>query len=218
MPRTYDTGLVAPQRTMIRNAIVAVLAPLLKANGGYLRKVAVLSRPLRDRSEDEVGFLLAATTDQAPAVAVALGKKSMKSVNTDALEWQGSIEVCIYVISSNARSYVEGRLAADVVAATDSTADPGIEVMLAQVEQLLLGQELDILTTLEPRSASEDELWTGADITIWEQSYGVLVQLEVNPNRSVTTIVNNIQVANALDGADPVNPLVTTRTNLEAPP
>ena len=218
MPRTYDTGLVAPQRTLIRNAVIAALQPLLKANGGYLRKIAVLPRPLRDRSEDEVGLLLSATTELAPAVAVALGKKSMRCVNSDALQWQGSIEVCVYVLSSNARSYVDGRLAAAVVATADLTAEPGIENMLAEVEQLLLGQELDILTTLEPRAAAEDELWTGADITIWEQSYGVLVDLTINPNRGVTGVVTNVQAEDLPDAADPINPIVSTITPLEAPP
>jgi len=217
MARTYDTGLSAPQRTLIRAAIATRLAPLLKSNGGYLRKIGVLPRPMRGRSEEEVSLVVQAIDALAPAVLIALGRKRVEPTGTDGLEWRGELEVVVYAASSNARSYVDGRLAADVVAAADDTADPGIEVILQQIEERLLGQDLSIPTSVELREATEDETWTFSDITVWEQHYTMRVTLDINPNRGITQKVTSIEVEDLLDQADPVNPLVTTVTALEAP-
>ncbi len=217
-PLVYDTGLMAPQRTLIRAAIASRLAPLLKANGGFLARIAAMPRPLRSRDEDEIGLLVNQLSGVTPAVLIALGRLPLQSTNTDGREWSGELEIVLYAVSSSARSFVDGRLASDGVAAADPTADPGIEAMLEQIRQLLLGQDLGVNTTSEFRGHAEDELYTFSDITIWEQHYTMQLEIEINPNRAITEIATEVLVDNDLDGADPVNPLVETITQLEAPP
>lgn len=221
--RTFDTGLASPQRTLIRNALVTRFAPLLKQNGGYLMKLALLPRPLRDRSEDELSLIGAAISGVTPAILFAIGRKVLTSHSTDGREWEGAFEVTIYAASSNQRAYVDGRLSGDVTAIGDLTADPGIDVMLEHIEECVLGQRLDIATTLELRESTEDELWTGSDMSIWEQHYTIRATRDINPNRAVTAIASSVDVVNmavALGGdlADPLNPVVETITDLEAPP
>lgn len=221
--RAFDTGLAAPQRTLIRNKLVERFAPLLKSNGGYVMKLGLLPRPLRNRSEDELSLLGWAIAGVTPAIMFAIGRKVLTSNGTDGREWEGAYEVTIYAASSNQRSYVDGRLSGDVAAIADLTADPGIDVMLEHIEECVLGQEIGIATTLELRESTEDELWTGSDMSIWEQHYTIRATRDINPNRAVTALVTSVHVtttAVALGGdvADPLNPVVETITDLEAPP
>lgn len=215
---TYDTGLGAPQRTLIRNALVERLQPLLRANGGFLRKIGTLPWTIRSKSDDDIGWLVQAIDSQTPAIIVALGRRDFESIGTFGLEWNGPIEVVVYCASSNARSVVDGRLAGDAAAAIDPTADPGIEAMLEiAMRQIILGQDLDIPTTHEFRAASEEEVYTFMEYTLWEQRYTVEVQVDINPDRAVTTQVGEIDVANNLDTDGATDLTVETLTTLEAP-
>ena len=218
MTLSYDTGLGAPQRTLIRSAIVSRLQPMLIANGGFLRVIGTVPWTLRSKSDEDIGWLCDAINSQTPAVVIGLGRAEYESIGTTGLEWAAKLEVVLYVASSNARSVVVGRLASDVVAQTDPTADPGIEAMLELVmRQLVLGQDLDISTTHELRLVSEDEVDTFQAYTLWEQRYTIQVQVDINPDRAVMTQATSVDVANDLDGATPINPIVETVTTLEAP-
>lgn len=208
---TFDTGLPKPQRTLIREALVRRLAPLLKAAGGYLHGIAELPRPLRSiapETEDNT-ILFRVLNGRAPAVAIALGKRTHESSGTLATEGRGTIEVFLYVASQHNRGLVDGRLAADVVSfgsassvpvvAPNKLADPGIEVMLEHVEQMLLGHSLededgDELATIgELRETDEDELDTFEDVTVWQQRYEIAVDRIINPARDVTQLLLSIQ-------------------------
>ncbi len=215
---TFDTGLGAPQRTLIRNGVVERLQPLLKVNGGFLKKIGTLPWTIRSKSDEDIAWLVEAINFQTPAIIVGLGRQDYQSIGTTGLEWEGELEVVLFVASSNARNIVDGRLAADVQAQADPTADPGIEAMLEiAMRQMVLGQYLDIPTTLEFRAKSEEEVNTFAEYTLWEQRFAVHTQVDINPNRAITTQVTSVDVANSLDGADPINPIVETVITLEAP-
>lgn len=213
----FDTGLARPQRTLIRQHIAAALAPMLKLNGGYLHKIGVLPRPLRGRDEDELGLLVSAVLGRSPCVLVALGAKSYESIGLDATEELGELEVAIYAVSSNARSFVEGRLEQDAAATSSANADPGIETMLEHCEQLLLGQGLGLSTAHEMRGRTEEEVYTFEEYTVWEQTYALKVSRDINVSRAIADICTVVAVANNLDDADLVNPVVETETTLEVP-
>lgn len=213
----FDTGLFRAQRSAVRESIAARLAPLLKANGRYVRKIGNLPRPLKGHDEEELGFLANEVQGNAPCIVVALGRKEYQSAGMDipATQFRGELEVAIYVASANSRAFVEGRLAQDVPAMSDATADPGIETMLEHIEELLIGQMIDLKGTADMRPISEDEVFTGGDYSVWEQRYTLLVDRFLNPERLNTKILTSIEGANNLDGADPGNPVVDTVSTLE---
>jgi len=215
---TYDTGLTAPQRTLLRHAIVARFAPMLKSNGGFLRALGSVPRTVRGRSDEDLGWICDAINSATPAIIVGLGRADYESIGTTGLEWAAKLEVAIYVASSNARGVVSGRLESDVQAQADPTADPGIEVMLELAQrQMLLGQDLDIATTHEFRMKSEEEVETFQPYTIWEQIYTVEIEVEINPNRNVTQLVTSVDVNDNLNTDGATDLTVETITNLEAP-
>jgi hypothetical protein len=216
-PHVFDTGLHRAQRTTVRQAIADRLAPLLKKNGGYLRSIKMLPRPIRSEGDDDgLGFLGAALQGQAPSIAIALGRKTYEQ--TDAGEANlasGVIDFAIYVIGGHSRGHVEGRLEADVTAAADRTADPGIDVILEHVEEYLLGQELGIKGTLEMRAVEEDEVLSADDYTVWEQRYTVKVERKINPRRASTQIATSLEGRHRLAEIPLVHPMSPTVTTVE---
>lgn len=198
---TYDTGLATSQRSAIRAKVMANLAPLLKSNGLYVRSIVPLARPLHSHDEDGLSLLATQVNGQCPAIVVALGKKTYEAAGSLQVDGRGVLEVCVYVCSANPRNEVDGRLANDVTAATDNTADPGIETMLEHVEQLLDGQDLGIATVYEMIAEVEEEVWTGADFTIFEQVYKLKVDRAINVNRNIATLVTSIAAQTSIDTA-----------------
>jgi hypothetical protein len=214
---TFDTGLLAPQRTLLRAVVVQRLQPLLTVNGGFLKKVASLPYAI-GHSTDDISWLVEAIDFQVPAVVVALGKQEYESVGTTGLEWEGDLDVVLYVASGNARDIVLGRLATDVQGQADPTADQGIESTLEIVmRQLVLGQDMGIATTHEFRAKSEEPVITFAEYTLWEQRYGVRLEVVINPNRAVTQQALAVDIENEqyVDGTEGIT--VETIDNLEAP-
>ncbi len=233
----YDTRLPKPQRTIIREGVVARLAPLLKSNGGYLHAIAELPKVARSFGEDsdDRAMLFDALNGRCPAVAVALGGRTSESSGTLATEGRARIVVEVYVASQHARGLVAGRLAADIVATGDATADPvlvpnltadpGVELVLEHVEQLLLGHSLeddagDALSTIaELRARDEDEVATFADFTVWVQRYEVAVERVINPARALTQLLTSIEshntesrLAELTPGTHDLAPLTTVST------
>lgn len=220
---TYDTGLAKPQRTMLRAAIAARLSPLLVANGGYLRAVMSLPRPLAGSSEIELDWFRRAFQGQTPCIAIALGSKKHQPAGLEATEVRGELEVAIYVASTNQRDLVAGRLEADISSTTDPKSDPGVDAMLEHVEELLLGQNFVLVngavssTTSELKFESEEEVYTDGNLTVWGERATLLVERPINPDRLITQLMTEIQTTTSIEGADPANPIVTTDQTLGAP-
>jgi hypothetical protein len=213
VPHVYDHGGVKPQRTALRDALVARLS-LLKRPAMYLQAVVML--PTRINDPDD-GTLYAALNGRAPAIAIALGRGEAAGGGMPASSARKNIEIAIYVVSSHGRGNVEGRLAGDVSSAADVTKDPGVETMLEHVEELLLGRDLGIPGVAEIRPGTEDEVWSGEDMTIWEATYTVRVDRAINHNRLVTTLLTEIDTRHEVDDADPDNPEAVNLTAIEAP-
>ncbi len=212
----YDTGLHRPQRSEIRTALVdRIAAALAFAEGRYLRAVRGLPRQLKNDSPEEMGILFNVLQGQAPAVAVALGRKDYEPSGMGVATFEGTIDLAVYVVSANPRSREDGRLSTDVAGQADPTADPGVETILEHVEELLVGQELNIKSISEVRPRWEDELCTLLDVTIWEQHFTLRVERVMNPERDNDEVLTEIEGDNLLDGADEVNPVVVTVAELE---
>ena len=219
----FDTGLARAQRTLLRSAVATALSDLLSTNGGYLRAIRSLPRPLRGHDLDELGFIGNAIQGQAPCVLIALGAKKYEPVDMDSI-YRGRVEVALYVCSNNLRGRIDGRIETDVAAAADATKDPGIDAILENVEERLLGTSFHLgsqttaaAVTSQMFPESEDEVFTGDDMTVWEQRYSVELYREPNPNRAITAVVTSVETDTEIEGADPANPIVTTVANLEAP-
>lgn len=223
MARTFDTGLHVPQRTALRNAIVAKLAPLKKSNGLYLRAIGKLAAPYLGAGDDDGLALLHLTLQgQAPAIVVALGDAKWKSIGMDALDLQGVIAVHVYVATVNPRGPVDGRLEPDVTATADDTADPGIDTMLEDVLQQLVGQDPGVDGLYEPHVLEERAVFTGPEMTIWEVVLAVRADRWIDPDRAVTQQVDEIKHTTYDDSGtdpetDPGDVIVETETDLEEP-
>lgn len=221
----FDTGLHRPQRSAIRQAIIDRLGstptgngkPLLKSAGGYLVKIAPLPRPLKGDSEEELAFIWIALQGSTPSLCVALGGMKISPIDGNE-DHQGEIEVAVYSLSRNLRSFVDGRMSPDVVATADPTADPGVETMMEHVREILAGQSVDLIGVQDLRPKSEDEVCTDGDGTLWEQRFSVLVDIFVDPQRAESDVATSLEVRNDLDGlTDSQQPIVDSIFPIEVP-
>jgi hypothetical protein len=222
MPQQYDTGLASPQRTLLRNGVITKLGPLLKANGLYLTAIEPIARMYKGAGDEEgLGLIQRALQGRAPAILVALGKATDHASGMSDDVGRAEVDLGVYVVSLHSRDMETGRLTTDVVGAADVTADPGIETMLEHVHQLLEKQDLGVATIYEPRRKSEDEVFTGADFTIWEQVYGVLVDVDIKPFRARPIVTSFETKHTQPDANDPIpnpaNPIIDHITPLGAP-
>ncbi len=213
---TFDTQLTKAQRSLVREAVIAKLAPLRIANGKYIAAIGALPRPLRGEDDDAGWAMITmATGGASPAILVALGNAKYEPFDTEALEVVSVLEIAIYIVTANKRGLVDGRLASDVVATASALADPGVETALEHIQELLLGQDLGINTVYELHLETESEVSTGVDDSAWEQRYSVRMQRAINPDRLITELMTEIESGNELDDVTPA--LITTITPI-APP
>lgn len=218
MAHSYDTGLAKPQRTLIRDAFITRLSLLKVTTGLYLQGVIALPNRIIGR-DDEIGIgqLINALGAQSPAMAVALGRGDHGEAGAPASRGRKTITISVYVWTNNVRGMVEGRLKGDAasLAGFGETKDPGIETMLEHAEQLLVGKDLGIAHVDEVRWQAEDEIYTGEEGSIWEAIYTVRVDRTINHNRLVTQLLTEIETRHNLSGADPANPVYTTRNPVQ---
>lgn len=222
----FDSGLYVPQRTAIRRALVDRLGStltgngrsLLKSAGGYIVKIGVLPRPLKGDSDEELGLVWIALQGATPSLCVALGGMSdFESIDGNEAQ-TAKLEVAVYSLSRNLRSFVDGRMSPDVVAASDPTADPGVETMMEHVREILCKQDLDLIGVHELWQKSEDEVCTDGEGTLWEQRFSVLIETSVNPQRADSDPVTSVEVQHDLDGLDDSQePFLDVTNDLEVP-
>lgn len=185
MGQVFDHGLAKPLRTLVRDGVVAALHPLLLSEGtGYLEAVEPFGSVVRTDDPATVGLVHELLQGRAPAVLVALASKTTEEYGNQGRRWMGLLTVQVIVYSSHARS-IEARLAGDVVSEARSQADPGIDVMLEHLEELLFDNNLGIgakAHTLFP--VGEEELGTEAGHTIWMQTYQIRINRDVLDSRT----------------------------------
>jgi hypothetical protein len=213
----FDTALSRAQRTLVREAVMVRLAALTRARGLYVRSVLPLPRPLRGEADDEgLGILADLVAGNTPALLVALGRMTYEATGMPAVQFRGSLDLSVYVVSGQARSH-EARLAGDATSEARSDADPGIDTVLEHVAELLCGTSLCIPTVYELRPLSEDEVITGADFAVWEQRYALRVQRDIDASRGITRRIREIEAHHQADGAGTANPVAAAITRLESP-
>ncbi len=241
MAHAFDTGLARAQRTLIRDGVVTLLSPLLRANGGYLAGVIPFGGVVRGYT-DEVGIdlLKAALNGRAPSIAIGLGDRSSESAGVGGFNFKATLELVLYHYANHGRSLTEGRTKIDAAAIASDVADPGLDVMLEHAEELVLGQLVGgalaqnvvgekthrALTIHRIVPTREEELATEAGVTLWAQRYNIMVTRTINPARGVSQMIEEIRTivrpsdaaAAELDPPEVVELQNTTPDYVEPPP
>lgn len=223
MAHSFDTGIVKPQRTLIRDAIVERLSPLLRKNGRYAQAIKAHSGIVRSGSDEELDMIADTTHGAAPYILVAVGKKSYSPRGMDGrrARFEGELEVVVYVCSKNLRGDL-ARLAGDAASSQSDNVDPGIEVMLEHVEELLIGFAPTGFTGTDPSATihrldpvEEDELAVGEDLIIYRQVYSVAVARDLVRAKGITQPLTKITTDHKPDGV-PVaaQPLIHSETDV----
>lgn len=196
MAHAFDTGLLKPFRTIVVEGAIAALSGLLRANGGYLANVKAYGGVVRTWTDvDGVALLAQSLESQAPAIAIAVGGRDIKPAGQGGFSTQSELEVLVYHVNNNAHDLAIGRLMSDAAGLAVDTRDPGIFVAMEHAEELLVGQRFGNTAMIKQvKPDREDELVTRENLTIWLQSYRVLVTRTVNQYRGVTQMLESIAV------------------------
>lgn len=209
MAHAFDSGLARPQRTLVRDAVIAGLDELRRASGGYLAEVVPLAVPLVFTDGEEAWHFLDVVRGRSPVAGVALGSRDFSAHGTGASEWHGELEVLVYLASAAKRSHL-ARVAGDVVSDASDQAEPGLEVIAAHVFERLAGRYFDSSTGGILRPQRERIAYFGADYTVIEQVYQLQLVTDVNPARDLVQVLETIRAAHTDTAADPYElPAVT---------
>lgn len=171
---TFDTGLAVPQRTLIREGAVALLAKL-KRPAGYLANVSGFGGIVRSYTDQDDIQILVKALGPTPSIGVATGTRTFESVNVQRTQAKSSCELILYFANQHSRDMLVGRHESDVTATADAHADPGLDVIMAHALELMHGAYPSQMgTTIKQiQIKREEELATLPEITIWMQTYAV---------------------------------------------
>lgn len=200
MAHAFDTGAAKPQRTLIQQGAIALLAGL-KRPAGYLVSVVPFGAAVRSyRDEDGVAMVVDSIGGRAPAIAVALGDRASEPSGIGGYSSTSQLDLLVYFASSNARNYQLGRQEMDAVAVAADTSDPGLHVMMEHAAELLIGQRCGGTASIKQiRCATEMELATTPAVTIWLQTYHVTTVNTAREWRTATQLLESIGLGLQLD-------------------
>ena len=208
MAHAFDHGLAAPLRSLVRSAVLALLAPLGKSAGGYLAAIGPFPRTVTSSGdEDAIDHLFEQLGGRAPAVLVALGDQRFESTSTAVHRWQADLTLQVLVVSNNGRGLVD-RLTLDPAGALDDTADPGVEIILEHVAELLVGADLGVAKAHPPRPVAVHHLGTGDALTLWAIEFAISVAADVRSTRETLDrieLIASTLTATATAGGDGVH-------------
>lgn len=218
MPHAFDTGLLRPQRTLIRQSVVDILAGLLRSNGGYLAKVIPYGGIVRGWS-DELGIdtLRGALQGSAPSIAVVVGDRVAEPAGMGGFSYKAALELVLYHYANHPQSITTGRTSPTAAAIANTAKDPGLDVMLEHAEELLIGQYVGGALSSNPvgeksrRAYSikqivptrEEELATDNTSTLWAQRFAITVDRQIKAFRGVTQLLEEFRTIIRPDGVDP---------------
>ena len=204
MTLTYATGLALPQRTIVRRAAVELFSALKRANGGYLADVKSFGGVVRTYTDQPDIELLQKAMGSTPSIGVALATREFQDLaigvggargggSTQALS---QMQLLLYFANQHGRDGLTGRHESDSVALVDDAADPGLDVMMEHAIELMHGQypTLTVGTVKQIKIQREEELATLPEITIWVQTYRVVLQSYANPSgfRTAQQIIDSL--------------------------
>lgn len=218
MSHQFDTRMLKAQRTLIRDAIVAQVAPLLKTSSsgeGYLGAVLPFGAVISGASDDlHLGMLWDLLQGKAPAVAIALGNKNYTAAG-DQYRFKGPLDVHVYLVVNSLRSHV-ARQAGDVVSTVDSKADPGADTILEQLEQQLIGVNLGLGDSIkELRPVAEEFVISDGALALWEARYQLVVGRTIDhQHRRPAQQLDEIVTTHRASDDNSRAPIVITRTEV----
>lgn len=206
----FDGGLSLPYRTMVRNAVIARLEPLLRANEGFLATIVKLPGRLQRLDDEGSAKLFMQVLGRAPAIGVACGDRTGQSNSHTGKRALTFLDVHIYFLNNSGRSLM-ARIESDVVSAGDgdelepnAAADPGLDVAMQCAEELLTGEQLERAPVAPPAAPApnagtgvirhlefkrEEEIVTSNQVTVWEQTYTVGVSRSIDRTRGVLRLL-----------------------------
>lgn len=224
MAHTFDTGLTRPQRTVVQDSVLLLLDRLRYRTSptpsGYLRALVPFCGKVRGPS-DEVGIdqLWDVLQGRAPAIAVGIGDMLYSPAGTGGFKWTAQLEVDVYILCNQSRSR-EARMVGDVVTWADDTKDPGVNVILEHVEELLVGVDLKAsdYTIRELRPVRANELGSGNEQALWH--FGLTVQVGRSMKHRPRDITQELTlIATTYSATEPVSSTqVTTETRTDIDP
>lgn len=189
---TFDTKLPIPLKQAVIDGVLARLAPLTRANGGYvaaLKHTAIAVKGAHDA--ENVGLLWDVIQGQTPAIAVSLGDMAFEPAGVGGFQYNASLDLHVYLLVNSLRSR-ETRQTGDVVSAASATADPGLFVVDEHVQQLLIGATLKLPYVKGIRPTRVEELDSENDLFLWQQVYTVPLARTIDPDRDVRQLLNEI--------------------------
>lgn len=206
----FDSGLALPVRSLIRTSVAGLLLPKLKP-ASYLAAILPFPRVIADRhDEDGIDHAMAELGGRAPALLVAIGDARFTRTSTTIHRYQGEHDVQIVALSNSGRGLL-ARLELDVVAQADDTADPGIDVMLNHVGDLVAGRNLEIDGVHAPTMIGITHLETHKALTLWAINFTVSAPASVKPTHDqlerLTLLVSTLNAA-AVAGGPTVHTVV----------
>lgn len=216
MSRTFDSGLAAPQRSLIQAAIIQKLAPLkLQTLGGtdpkgFCQAIIPTSWRVRRELEGSVDLLWRVCNGRAPAICVAPLDLHPDQAGGPGRS-VGELEIDLYFVSNHKRSLVEGRATADAIAAAADTADPGLYAMMELAWMYLFDVDLAIPTVHELKLHGEFEVDTVEKYTIWRQEWRALLGRDADMYRGITQKFTN--AVTELDPTDDQPPALDIKLN-----
>lgn len=214
MAHVFDTELAKPQRTIVRENVVARLRAWSRL--AYVQEVVEIGGIMISGSPEEVGVIAEEAGSKSPLLLVALGatRWSLAGEGSHADHYAADLEIFVYAWSKNLRSRL-ARVKGDAVSAASDLADPGCEAMLEHAAETLVGYKpapswTPSIFKIVPVVDSEIEV--GSDFALWRSAYSVRLERELVRHRGVTQPITSIHAKHHVDGAEPQNPLVETRT------
>lgn len=165
-----------PSNTL-ETALIAALAPMLRTNGGYLRAVERYNGEVSGDSLDDVKRRL---NGRCPAVLVAAHAARYDTENVQRRRFGKRISVDVWMVSNHLRSR-EARMAGDVVSAGDATADPGLQQIEHDIQQLISGDDLDVSGAGVWIPTTVDVVVQEDDLCIYRAVYSVVADAHVQP-------------------------------------
>lgn len=207
---------MANPSTTLENALIAALAPMLKINGGYLRAVERYNGELGGDDLDDVKRRL---SGRCPGVLVAAHAARYATRNIQRLRFDKAISVDVWMVSNHLRSR-EARMAGDVVSAADATADPGLQQIEHDIQQLISGSDLDVDGAGPWIPQQVDVVVQADDLCIYRAVYLVDADANVKPRdndddgqyTSVEVEIHDTEVGDVDEAPNPVAEAVTDLT------
>lgn len=212
---SFDTGGPLAQRTALRRGAVTLLTQLARPTG-YLQAVISWGGTVESKG-DHPGLdeLYKALNGRSPAIAVSLADRSPTGPAIGGFASKSEIEIDVFFFSNHNRDLLS-RLEIDPVGVSSDVADPGLDIAMEHVEELLVGKYPSVMKSIKQlRFVSEEPITSIPECTIWLQRYAVTVDRVINPNRTITDMVtefftivrtsglNDPPVAQVLSDVDP---------------